>query len=332
MKALYAILLILVFQLVSYSQISDFKPINFIRADNQAKLHNGASLNNLPVLAYNLPTDVEKFRAIYTWVCTNIKGDNYLHSKVKRKRNKLKNDHNSFLAWNKEYKKNIFKKLLKHKKTMCTGYAYLIKELSYLANIECVIIDGYGRTVDSNVDTLELANHSWNAVKLNQKWYLCDATWSSGYMNGDDIFINQYNDGYFLTNPVLFGKNHYPLKKEWLLTDDTITTTDFTTAPLVYGEAFKYQILPLSPQEMKVVVNKNKELKFNFKTSSNITKNEIALVHYIGTEEKVFDIYDLKKENGLISFNSRFKYKGLYDIHLKVKNDIVATYTLNVHK
>jgi len=201
------------------AQHTDFEFVDFTRADNIAKLNLEAELDNLPLLAhkltYKLPSQVEQFRAIYTWVCLSIKGDMSLQRKVDEHRLKFKNDSTAFLKWNYEFKKLAFKKLLKQKKTMCTGYAYLIKELCYLAQIECVIVDGYGRSVRSNIKELEMANHSWNAVKLNTKWYLCDATWSSGYMNAYSIFIQDYNEGYFLTTPSLFGKNHFPLEKKW---------------------------------------------------------------------------------------------------------------------
>ena len=189
----------------SIAQISDFKDIDFNAADNVAKLHSGADLNNLPLLAHNLtidlPSDVEKFRAIYTWVCNNIDGDPKQDNEVIEKREEFKNDSVALLKWNNSFKKIAFNKLFKQKKTMCTGYAYLIKELSFLADIECEIVDGYGRTTSTNADQLELTNHSWNAVKLNDKWYLVDATWSSGYFDDYNVFINEYNDGYFLTDP-----------------------------------------------------------------------------------------------------------------------------------
>src|SRR5690606_12898203 len=127
----------------------------------------------------------------------------------------------------------------KNKKTMCTGYAYLIKEMCFLANIESKIIDGYGRTTASNVDSLETINHSWNAVKLNNKWYLCDATWSSGYTLNNYLFIKDYNDGYFLTDPILFATNHYPIDKKWFL-NITLEQSEFESPPLVYGELFKH--------------------------------------------------------------------------------------------
>ena len=253
------LLLTLLFATLSNAQLSDFKNVNFTKADNIAHLNANENLQSLPILSYKLTTklstDVEKFRAIYTWVCTNIKGDYKQHNTVSRKRNKFKNDSISLAEWNSEYKKKAFKKLLKHQKTMCTGYAYLIKELSILAGIECQIIDGFGRSVTSNIDTLETANHSWNAVKLNNKWYLCDATWSSGYMDGENTFISDYNSGYFLVDPILFAKNHYPIDTKWLLNNE-ITSVNFLNAPLIYCEAFKYMVFPISTAKMNITVTK----------------------------------------------------------------------------
>lgn len=328
------IVIILVFFFnISYAQISDFKNIDFTKADNIAKLHKGEDLENLAILAHkltnNLPTDVEKFRAIYTWVCNNISGDSNQHNKVRRKRKKHKNDSVGYLNWNDEYKRTAFKKLLKHKKTMCTGYSYLIKELCFLTNIESVVIDGYGRTVESNVEKLENANHSWNAVKLNNKWYLCDATWSSGYMINGSMFKQDYNVGYFLTDPVLFAKNHFPLEKKWFL-DDTLINKEFVVAPLVYGEAFTHKVIPVSPNKMNVTVDKNAEIDFSLKPLRNISTENISLIRFIGTDEKAFEIYDVKQENGFITFKHKFKRKGFFDVHLKVNDDIVATYTIDV--
>lgn len=89
---------------VALAQVSDFKSIDFTVADNIANLKKGRSLDNFPLLAheltYKLNTDVEKFRAIYTWVCTNIKGDLSVGDKVLHKRKKHKNDSLSYAKWN----------------------------------------------------------------------------------------------------------------------------------------------------------------------------------------------------------------------------------------
>lgn len=329
------VLLIITFLLSNnlFSQVSDFESIDFTIADATAKLYKGSALNNLPLLAhkltYRLPTDPEKFRAIYTWVCSNIKGDSYQHDKVSRKRKKLKNDSLAYIKWNNKYKKIAFKKLIENKKTMCTGYAYLIKELCFFANIDCKIINGYGRSSTSNVASLDAVNHSWNAVKLNNKWYLCDATWSSGYMVADSFFVNDYNDGYFLTDPDLFAKNHYPLNKKWLLSS-TLINAQFIASPIVYGETFKHQILPIFPNEINSVSEKNKDVNFAFKALNIIETNKFSLVEINGANTHKLKIYNIKNENGIVTFNYRFKRSGFYDVHLKIENDIVASYTIEV--
>ena len=319
----------------SFSQVSDFKTIDFSKADNIAKLNEGHDLSNLPLLTHKLtsklPTDVEKFRAIYTWVCKNVSGDSYQHNKVSRKREKFKNDSLGYIEWNNEFKKIAFKKLLNHKKTMCTGYAYLIKELCFIANIKCEIIDGYGRSVETNVEELESINHSWNAVKLDNKWYLCDATWSSGYMINGSFFVQDYNDGYFLTDPILFAKNHYPIEKKWFL-NKNLKVSKFIAEPIIYGETFQHQVIPIYPKELNTTIKKNEEINFSFKLLKPISKESISLVKISGDHQNRYKIYDFKNENGIITFKYRFKRKGFYDVHLKIENDIVATYAMEVTK
>ena len=318
---------------IALAQISDFKGINFQHADKVAELNKGANLHNLPGLVFNLThnlnTDVEKFRAIHTWVCNNIKGDNKQHNLVSRKLKKFKNDSLSFLKWNSNYKAIAFKTLLKHKKTMCTGYAYLIKEMCFLANIESVIINGYSRSSESNVKALEQVNHSWNAVKLDQKWYLCDATWSSGYINEYGLFVKEYNDGYFLADPKRFGQNHFPSNPKWKL-NTSITNQSFISAPLVYCDAFKYDLSPVLPKLMEVSIPKKTDLSFKIKTPISLKENNLALVYYVGNREINLDIYNIKQLNDSISFDYNFKSKGTFDVHLKVNNSIVTTYTINV--
>lgn len=332
MKTTVYILFLVLFN-ITFAQISDFSDIDFKKADDNAMLFKGLGLNNLPTLSYNLThnleTDVEKFRAIYKWVCSNITGDISQHQKVSRKRKKLLNDSIAFLNWNKKHLKVALKKLLNHKKTMCTGYAYLVKELCFLANIECEIIDGYGRTLDANVDDLN-PNHSWNAVKLNGKWYLCDATWSSGY-SLNNIFIADYNDGYFLTDPNLFGKNHYPLDEKWLLTNST-TKSIFLTSPLVYGETFKYQLIPLHPNKLYLETTNGMEILFSYKILKDFINKEINLVRYVGNKERTLNIENLNINPDRITFNYTFTKNGFYDVHLKIGNDIVTSYTIHVNK
>ncbi|MDH7913098.1 transglutaminase domain-containing protein [Winogradskyella sp. SYSU M77433] len=331
----FIIIFVFIYSWTSSGQASDFEHIDFTKAENIVKLNKGKSLDNLPLLAHELTskleTDVEKFRAIYRWVCENISGDYKQHNKVSKKLVDLKNDSLGYIKWNDEFKKEAFKTLLKDKKTMCTGYAYLIKELCFIANIECKIIEGYARSFETNVEKLEYVNHSWNVVKLNNKWYLSDATWSSGYMLNGYFFIKDYNDGYFLTEPILFAKNHFPVHEKWFL-NDSLIKNKFEAEPIVYGETFKHQIIPKTPKKLYTSIPKNEEVVFTFQSLEKIEDKDISLVQVLEKEQKAFKIYNLKNENGKVSFKYIFKHRGTYDVHLKIKSDIVASYSIKVLK
>ncbi|MEW5676736.1 transglutaminase domain-containing protein [Flavobacterium enshiense] len=331
MKNIY-FLFTLFFSSILTAQISDFNSTNFTIADNIAKLNERENLNNLPILSYKLTnklnTDVEKFRAIFYWVCDNIKADDHQNTKIKNSRKKLQNDSLAYIEWNRQFGKKALKELLKYKKTTCSGYAYLLKELCFFANIECKIINGYGRTIDENVESLDLANHSWNAVKLDNKWYLCDATWASGYSDSKSNFIKEYNNGYFLSDPNLFAKNHIPFEKKWLLLNDA-TQINGNIPPIVYGETFKLNINPITPDKMVVNCKEGDVVTFSFKNLNNKNYNP-SLVELIREKEILYDIYNIQHNNGLTTFKYRFPKNGNFDVHLKAENYIIATYIIKV--
>ena len=331
MKRFY-FLFTLFFTSVIHSQISDFNTTNFTIADNIAKLNEGEQLNNLPILSHKLTnklnTDVEKFRAIFYWVCNNIKADDAQNTKIISVRRKFKNDSLAYLEWSRHYQKKALNKLFKNKKTTCTGYAYLIKELCFFANIDCKIINGYGRTADGNVESLDLVNHSWNAVKLDNKWYLCDATWASGYIFYKSYFIKDYINGYFLSDPHLFAKNHIPIEQRWFLFDDAPQVKN-NLPPLVYNETFKLNINPITPDKMVLNYKKGDEVTFSFKTLNH--KNYTpSLLELSGGKEILYNIYNIQSTNELTTFKYKFNKKGSFDVHLKVEKYIVATYVIKV--
>lgn len=201
-----------------HAQLADFA-VSFEKTDSVAQAYEGHSLQNIPLLAFNLthslPTEVEKFRSIYKLVCNNIQNDYRLFVIQRAKQRKWANNPQKLAEWNRSFSKRVFKKLLQEKKTICTGYAYLVRELARQVNLQCVVVDGY-TTSPTTKDGKRAASHSWNAVKLNGKWYLCDPTWSSGVVDVSlGTFIARYNDTYFLLEPSLFGQNHHAGNLSW---------------------------------------------------------------------------------------------------------------------
>ena len=320
------------------AQLSDFKDINFRKADSIAYSYKGESLYNLPLLSYNLTnsltSDVEKFRAIYTWVSTNIENDYWSYVKNKRKRRQFQNDSVALENWNTSFRKKVFQKLLKEKKTLCTGYAYLVRELANMSDIECEVIDGYGKTTTTNIDEQNsIPNHSWNAVKLNDKWYLSDATWSSGFFNIDkNEFISEYNDGYFLADPKLFVQNHYPLDTEWLCLDNKPSISDFLNAPLIYKHAFNYGLIPLNPSTMKLEATKDEVISFLFDISKSTTTENIELEINTGSTKYSQKPVIKRNKKGYLEIQYTFKRLGHYDVHLKINDQYLFTYVVSIKK
>ncbi|WP_353778978.1 transglutaminase domain-containing protein [Winogradskyella sp. 3972H.M.0a.05] len=331
-------LLCLVFACHVSAQVSDFDHINFRKADSTALACKDEGLTNLTGLASrltsNLDTDVERFRAIYIWVTSNIENDYGFFLKNKRKRKRYKNDSILLKNWNDRFKKDLFSKLLNNKKTICTGYAYLIKELSVLADINCTIVQGYAKTSTTNLDNLDTPNHSWNAVQLDGKWYLCDPTWSSGLINPDNNqFTFQYNNGYFLAEPRLFIKNHFPADTKWtLLGDDAPTFDDFLESPIIYGKGFSNLALHNTPKKMHNTVRKHETVTFEYKLHKFINTEDVVIVLDRGVKNRTIKPSPTIDKDNTLTIEFEFDQTGFYDVHLMIEDDYISTYTFNVKK
>jgi hypothetical protein len=108
-------------------------------------------------------TDEEKFKAIFKWVTENIDYDYDLYFSTGI------------------VKRHDVKRLLRSGKAICIDYAFLMDTLCYMAGITNATIYGYAKDELFDVtDSLYIDNHAWNAVKLNNLWYVYDVTWSTG--------------------------------------------------------------------------------------------------------------------------------------------------------
>lgn len=335
LKLLFAVALL---NFYAFAQKSDFPNVDFSKADSIAFSHNGASLRNMPVLVHlltkDLSTQVEQFRAIHTWVCFNIKSDHYFSESTLKKRRKLVNNKAAFSKWNTKVQHKVFKRMVRDKKTICSGYAYIIKALTNLADIDCEIVDGYGRNARANVGKVDFPNHSWNVVKLNGKWYFADATQASGYFNLDEnMFVQDYNDGYFLAHPKLFAKNHYPIDERWLLLDnEQMSLINFVNAPIIYTDMYYYGIVPKMPNKLVSTCKIGETIVFQFDVLNDNHLQNVSLVLSNGFKFKNIKPTKRNYKNGVLELNYKFETAGQYDVHAKVGEDIIASFTIKIIK
>ncbi len=99
--------------------------------------------------AYQFNTPYEQEKAIHDYMVLNCEYDYGNYS-------------NGTIPWDSYYPPGVFV----NKKAVCNGYATSFKLCMDILGIECVMVVG----------TPEM-NHAWNAVKLDNEWYMIDVTW-----------------------------------------------------------------------------------------------------------------------------------------------------------
>lgn len=136
---------------------------------------------------------------------------------------------------------------------VCRGFTHLFSECCRLMNIECVEVPGFVKENWFRIgDTLQQSTHVWNAVKLNNYWYLLDATWGAG--SGEEKRIEEF---YFLTPPEQMIYTHLPTEDLWQLLSPAITKQQFIDLPLVKSNYYRLNLKLISPKQCVIETNQS---------------------------------------------------------------------------
>ncbi len=131
-------------------------------------------------------------------------------------------------------------------KSVCAGYANVLKLLCDELDIHCKIVSGYARGAsfdpftEAERDEAE-TNHAWNAVFLEEEWHLVDVTWNAGSI-GPEGFRFHYNRNWYKTDPKVFSYTHFPSDPVWQLLDSPLSHAEFVQRPFITGAAEQFQI------------------------------------------------------------------------------------------
>jgi hypothetical protein len=155
-------------------------------------------------LSRDFNTDEEKVRAIYSWLINNISYDpdayklfNY-NFKDYRERNQKEE----------RSRKKIIEHTLRTGKAVCEGYAMTFEKLLTLQGIDNYLIQGDTKTHFKDIDRKFDLSHMWNAIKIDDSWYLFDTTWGAGKYTSK--FVKEPSYYYYQIAPSEFIKTHYP--------------------------------------------------------------------------------------------------------------------------
>jgi transglutaminase/protease-like cytokinesis protein 3 len=215
----------------------------------------------------------KKVDAIFHWITDNIAYDTEIF--------KLSDPYPQFDIqssydaehYSQLYDEAVAKMVLDKKKGICDGYARLFRVLCYYNDIECEVVEGKVRTWLNR----EPAPHAWNAVKINEKWYLADATWASGGVNFHDRFLKEKQLFYYLTPPERLFADHYPDDPKWTLLDQTYNYDYFINQAVQTTEPFEKGMINYYPKGKVIKVGKDGLIRIWIEFSSSISLDEIIV-------------------------------------------------------
>ncbi len=279
----------------------------FFNIDNKAKSikYEGNSVSELAeILAQNASTDLEKARIIYTWITHNIAYDT-----------------SALLA----LKSGVYPDVkstavLNTRQTICSGYANLYQQLASEMGLKSVIVLGYAKGLDYIVGQDSSVNHAWNAVKIDEKWYLIDTTWGAGTVNNGS-FSPLFNPYYFASPPEEFIYSHFPENSKWQLLNQPLSRQNFDVLPNVSMDLFKNNIQLVSHQNKSISTNNN------LSVTLKVPQDVVAIANLKLNDQEVEKNYILvqkNKEN--ITINTAFPTAGNYKLEIFAKKEDNSKY------
>ncbi|MFM8596033.1 MAG: transglutaminase domain-containing protein [Flavobacteriales bacterium] len=140
-------------------------------------------------------TDLEKARAIYIWLTTNISYD--------------ANAYNSGMLGDQEPSTTLLTK-----RAVCSGFADLFTALGERLGLQIKTITGYSKGYGyTDGEHFKVSDHAWNAINIDGKWKLFDATWGEGYGStgpyGELVCTKSFNEDWFNVDPEKFVFSHF---------------------------------------------------------------------------------------------------------------------------
>ena len=207
-------------------------PTRFDVIDTYARNTPEAYAKNLQSLSEYLTsparTDLAKARSVYAWIMSHIRYD-----------------YNTYTGGSYASEIAYANRVLQTRRTVCTGFSLLFKQLLVRAGLQAVTVKGYSRHSDAQAGLpTGSIDHEWNAVYLDGDWYLFDLTWASATAQS-----GKPNDFYFMTDPQAFISQHLPIQSRWQLLNRPVSKPDFDRFPKYYDAYFTLGFTPYFPKQ-----------------------------------------------------------------------------------
>ena len=202
---------------------------------------------------------------------------------------------------------------LTRKASVCAGYASLFQKMCDIAHIECTTISGYARGYGFDVFKDEdpfKYNHDWNAVYINDCWYLIDVTWDAGYFDGKG-FNKIYSTNYLFLESEKMIYTHIPMDDKWQLLAEPVNKSEIVSSPCYRGEYFQYELEVIPGLKKVTTVEDETSIRFNAPEPVHING---ILIDEKGKEHE--NMTFVRKNLAEVQLLIRFPHRGRFRLRL----------------
>ncbi|XP_034957065.2 kyphoscoliosis peptidase-like [Zootoca vivipara] len=239
----------------------------------------------VPLITKGANSQLEKARAIWIWLCHNIKYDV-----------------NGFLGFSEKI--HTPEQVLRTGRGVCSGYAHLYRDMCREAGLTCAEVSGYGRGAGYSQGQSCLqkkSDHMWNAVQLGGQWFLLDVCWGAGLVDVEKrLFIPRHEDFFFLTDPEDFVESHWPDDPKWQLTQPPVPLQVFEGRVFKTPEFFKLQLALLSPDTSRLKTDQGEAtISLASARTTEFTYQLLKLCHDDNSKE------DMGKTHGMLTMSDK---------------------------
>lgn len=265
------VLIILFFSLSSFSQ--NFEKVDAI-VINYPRFSNVEDLANQ--IEKDFSSDADKSRAAFFWLAKNIRYNlREFYNPRKRKYTFSYKSEEEKTEKIQAHKDDLVAETFRNQTGVCEEYAQSFKKICDVLNIEAEVLKGNVRTSIDEIGKIPATtNHAWNAVKIDEKWIILDATWAAGYENNGK-WIHNFND-YFYDIPLnKICKTHYPEDKIWVIRFGRMSPQEFYNQPIYSNSFLTLKADLISPETGFINLKTSEDIVLKFK---NLDKN--LLVFY----------------------------------------------------
>jgi hypothetical protein len=261
-------------------------------------------------------TKEKKARAIYTWIATYLS----LDPKATRSYDSKNTDPVSVIQF---------------RKTTPLGFANLFQEMCSMANIRCLVVDGFTKKIIDDInEPADEVNHSWNVIQLGTSpdaWYYIDVSKACGYLDSKQTsFTKLFSSGYFFANKRTFNLSNFPDNKAWMLGLGPGSKKEFYTFPLIGNGAFDFGVTEPLPVNGLIKTKTDATIKFSFKYKQSGTISDVSIVTGEGLKQSKPERVNFTDEGGMISFTYKFKKEDSYPVKITANGQDILIYSAEV--